>query len=143
MFNLPLFRTWSHLINMQIIFFLAVFATFWFEIGAQAGPSLIEIAAGAFLTGAVTLVGGTFVVQRARSIFGLMQTGRWVQYLLFWFAAIAGLELSVWVLPTVIEVSNLALAAAAVVYLGFASAIFVGEVPTQGRSWMPMKMPKQ
>ncbi|MBX9573056.1 MAG: hypothetical protein K2X77_29435 [Candidatus Obscuribacterales bacterium] len=138
--NVPFFRTWSHLIHMMLIFFAAVLATFWFEIGAEAGPSLLDLAAPAFVTSTLSLLAGTFVTQQTRALFNLMQTGRVFQYLSFWLTSLAGLAVSSWIFPQALEVHSFALASAAIVYLGFATAIFFGEVPVQGRSWLPVRM---
>lgn len=130
----------SHVTNMALIFFAAVSATFWFEIGAEAGPSLLNLAVPALVTSLVSLFGGVFITQQSRALFNLQQTGRVFQYVSFWLTSLAGLALSTWLFPQALEVHSFALASAAITYLGFATAIFFGEVPVKGRTWLPVSL---
>ena len=129
-----------HLINMAGIFFAAVLLTNASGIGVDAGPSSALNVLSAGLTSAIALLGGTFITQQTRSLFNLMQTGRLFQYFSFWICSILGLLASSVAFPSVLLVENFALAAFAIVVVAFSTAIFVGEVPTKGRSWLPMRM---
>lgn len=130
----------SHVSNMMVSFFAAVLAIFWFEIGAEAGPTFLQLAAPAAVTALITLVGGVFITQQSRALFNLAQTGRVFQYISFWLTGFAGLSISSWLFPQALEVHSFALASAAIVYLGFATAIFFGQVPIKGRTWLPVRM---
>lgn len=141
--NAPIHGSLSHISNMMLSFFVAVLAIFWFEIGAEAGPSLWQLAAPAFVTAIISLVGGVFITQQSRALFNLAQTGRVFQYLSFWLTSLLGLSVSSWLFPQSLEVHSFALASAAIVYLGFATAIFFGQVPIKGRTWLPVRMNSQ
>lgn len=129
-------RPWRHLAFMFGYFFVAALVTTFFGLGASA-PSIGTALAASAVTGFVSLVGGIFVTMVLRSAFGLVQTGRVLQYAGFWLATLPALSLASWL--TGATVGSAGLAALVVVVIAFTGATLAGEVPTKGRTWLPMR----
>lgn len=142
-FKSPRLSPFSHLINMSAIFSIAVLITFFAEIGAEAGPSYLAMFFASAVAGTIAAAGGAFIAQGTRAAFGLIQAGRLFQYFAFWLSTMGGLFVSALLFPSVVEIHNFGIAGALIVLIGFVSAIALGEVPTKGRTWLPMRMPKK
>lgn len=129
-------RPWRHLASMFGYFFVAALITTFAGLGASA-PSIGTALAASAVTGFVSLVGGIFATMLLRSAFKLVQTGRILQYTGFWLATLPALSLAAWL--TGATVGSAPLAALVVVAIAFAGATAFGEVPTKGRTWLPMR----
>ena len=129
-----------HFLNMLGYFIGAAAVLLISGITMTAGTLLTGVLA-AGIVGSVGLIFWLFSTISLRSMFGLMQTGRVVQYVSFFLGTWLGVCLATLLLPALV-VSHSWLAAMVVYGLAFGSATLTGEVPTKGRTWLPVRMPK-
>lgn len=137
------FMQMQHLHKMFFYFLAAAAVTFVFGLGVSVGAGVAEVlgaALAATLVSAGALAGGVGLTIALRSLFGLMQIGRILQYAAFWLAAAVSLKLVGLVFASPVVHSAL-LAGFTIFAIAFTAAIITGEVPTKGRSWLPVKMP--
>lgn len=137
------FMQMQHLHKMFFYFLAAAAVTFVFGLGVTVDGGLASwlgaVVAGA-LVSAGALAGGVGLTIAMRSAFKLMQVGRFLQYAVFWLAAGLSLKL-VGLVFTSLAVHSALLAGFAIFAIAFAAATITGEVPTKGRTWLPVKMP--
>ena len=99
-----------------------------------------------FTRGSSVQVGGSGVglTIGMRAMFGLMQVGRLLQYTAFWLSAALSLKIigiiGGLLFAASLTVNSALLAGFTVFAMAFAAATITGEVPTKGRTWLPMKM---
>ncbi len=140
------FMQMQHLWKMFFYFFAAAAVTCVFGLGVTAG-GLLPTALAVTLVSAGALVGGVGSTIALRSLFGLMQVGRLMQYTAFWLSAALSLKL-IGIIggliftasATSLTVNSALLAGFAVFAIAFSAATITGEVPTKGRTWLPVKM---
>lgn len=130
-----------HFLKMIGYFVVAALVTVFVGLGVTAGSILSGVLA-AGLIGIVGLVLGLASTILLRGVFGLMQTGRIIQYLCFFFGTWTGVCLAS-LLFSAFAVTSSALVALIVFAIAFGAATLTGEVPTKGRTWLPMRMPKK
>lgn len=85
-----------------------------------------------------SLVLGIFFTMLMRTFFGLIQTGRILQYLGFIASSTAMVYLFSLIFPTVVTASISLLAGAAIFAIAFLPATALGVVPYRKRTWMPV-----
>ncbi len=133
----------QHLWKMFFYFLAAAAVTTVFGLGVTAGD-VLPTALAAVLVSAGALIGGVGLTIGMRALFGLMQVGRLLQYTAFWLSAALSLKIIGIIGGLLFAVSltvNSALLAGFTVFaIAFAAATITGEVPTKGRTWLPMKM---
>lgn len=135
----------KHLRNMFLLFFGAAIVTMLTGLGASA-PGLLTGGLAAALVAAGTLAGGVGLTIWARSAFGLIQTGRFLQWGSFWLSAAVSFKLTALILGVfgvAIWLPSLLLASLSTFGICFAVAMLLGEVPIKGRTWMPVRMKKK
>lgn len=82
---------------------------------------------------------GTLTTAMTRAYFGLIQTGRVIQWTGFWLATSLSTGLASYLFTTDATLA-LSLYNGFVVFTGaFAAAYLLGEIPWRGRTWLPMK----
>lgn len=137
------FMQMQHLWKMFFYFLAAATVTCVFGLGVSAGD-IIPTALAAILVSAGALIGGVGLTIGMRALFGLMQVGRLLQYTAFWLSAAASLKIvgiiGGLIFAASLSVNSALLAGFTVFAIAFAAATITGEVPTKGRTWMPMKM---
>jgi hypothetical protein len=137
------FMQMQHLWKMFFYFLAAAAVTFVFGLGVSAGD-LLPTALAAILVSAGALIGGVGLTIGMRALFGLMQVGRLLQYSAFWLSAAASLKIvgiiGGLIFAASLSVNSALLAGFTVFAIAFAAATITGEVPTKGRTWLPMKM---
>lgn len=89
-----------------------------------------------------SLVLGIFFTMLMRTFFGLIQTGRILQYLGFTAAATTMVYLFSLIFPAVVSASFSLLAGVAIFAIAFLPATTLGVVPYRKRTWMPVKRKK-
>lgn len=133
----------QHLWKMFFYFLAAAAVTCVFGLGVSAGD-LLPTALAAILVSAGALIGGVGLTIGMRALFGLMQVGRLLQYTAFWLSAAASLKIvgiiGGLIFAASLSVNSALLAGFTVFAIAFAAATITGEVPTKGRTWLPMKM---
>lgn len=133
----------QHLWKMFFYFLAAAVVTTVFGLGVTAGD-LFPTALAAVLVSAGALIGGVGLTIGMRALFGLMQVGRLLQYTAFWLSAALSLKIigiiGGLLFAASLTVNSALLAGFTVFAMAFAAATITGEVPTKGRSWLPMKM---
>lgn len=130
-----------HFLKMMGYFVVAALITMFVGIGVTAGTILSGVLSAA-LIGFLGLFLGLVSTILIRGVFGLMQTGRVIQYLCFFFGAWSGVCLSSLLFSSLVVTTG-PLTALVVVAIGFGAATLTGDVPTKGRTWLPMRMPKK
>lgn len=137
------FMQMQHLWKMFFYFLVAAAVTCVFGLGVTAGD-LLPTALAAALVSAGALIGGVGSTIALRSLFGLAQVGRLIQYTAFWLSAALSLKLigiiGGLLFAASLTVNSALLAGFAVFAMAFASATITGEVQFKGRTWLPMKM---
>ena len=137
------FMQMQHLWKMFFYFLAAAAVTTVFGLGVSAGD-LLPTALAAVLVSAGALIGGVGLTIGMRALFGLMQVGRLLQYTAFWLSAAASLKIvgiiGGLIFAASLSVNSALLAGFTVFAIAFAAATITGEVPTKGRTWLPMKM---
>jgi hypothetical protein len=137
------FMQMQHLWKMFFYFLAAAAVTCVFGLGVSAGD-LLPTALAAILVSAGALIGGVGLTIGMRALFGLMQVGRLLQYTAFWLSAAASLKIvgiiGGLIFAASLSVNSALLAGFTVFAIAFAAATITGEVPTKGRTWLPMKM---
>ncbi len=133
----------QHLWKMFFYFLAAAAVTTVFGLGVSAGD-VLPTALAAVLVSAGALIGGVGLTIGMRALFGLMQVGRLLQYTAFWLSAALSLKIigiiGGLLFAASLTVNSALLAGFAVFAMAFAAATITGEVPTKGRTWLPMKM---
>lgn len=133
----------QHLWKMFFYFLAAAVVTTVFGLGVTAGD-LFPTALAAVLVSAGALIGGVGLTIGMRALFGLMQVGRLLQYTAFWLSAALSLKIigiiGGLLFAASLTVNSALLAGFTVFAMAFAAATITGEVPTKGRTWLPMKM---
>lgn len=133
----------QHLWKMFFYFLAAAAVTTVFGLGVTAGD-VLPTALAAVLVSAGALIGGVGLTIGMRALFGLMQVGRLLQYTAFWLSAALSLKLvgiiGGLLFAASLTVNSALLAGFTVFAIAFAAATITGEVPTKGRTWLPMKM---
>ena len=137
------FMQMQHLWKMFFYFLAAAAVTCVFGLGVSAGD-LLPTALAAILVSAGALIGGVGLTIGMRALFGLMQVGRLLQYTAFWLSAAASLKIvgiiGGLIFAASLSINSALLAGFTVFAIAFAAATITGEVPTKGRTWLPMKM---
>ena len=133
----------QHLWKMFFYFLTAAAVTTVFGLGVTAGD-LLPTALAAVLVSAGALIGGVGLTIGMRAMFGLMQVGRLLQYTAFWLSVALSLKIigiiGGLLFAASLTVNSALLAGFTVFAMAFAAATITGEVPTKGRTWLPMKM---
>ncbi len=133
----------QHLWKMFFYFLAAAAVTTVFGLGVTAGD-VLPTALAAVLVSAGALIGGVGLTIGMRALFGLMQVGRLLQYTAFWLSAALSLKIigiiGGLLFAASLTVNSALLAGFTVFAIAFAAATITGEVPTKGRTWLPMKM---
>lgn len=133
----------QHLWKMFFYFLAAAAVTTVFGLGVSAGD-VLPTALAAVLVSAGALIGGVGLTIGMRALFGLMQVGRLLQYTAFWLSAALSLKIIGIIgglfFAASLTVNSALLAGFTVFAIAFAAATITGEVPTKGRTWLPMKM---
>ncbi|MBA4234083.1 MAG: hypothetical protein C0465_26280 [Ralstonia sp.] len=133
----------QHLWKMFFYFLAAAAVTTVFGLGVSAGD-VLPTALAAVLVSAGALIGGVGLTIGMRALFGLMQVGRLLQYTAFWLSAALSLKIigiiGGLLFAASLTVNSALLAGFTVFAMAFAAATITGEVPTKGRTWLPMKM---
>lgn len=130
-----------HFLNMIGYFVAAAAAILLLGFNVTAGSFLAGLGS-AVIIGATGLIVGLGVTIALRAVFGLMQTGRIIQYLCFWAGTWLGLSIASFLIPALVVGSAVG-ASLAIFALAFGAATLTGEVPWKGRTWLPMRMPKR
>ena len=132
-------RPLRHLLNMYGLFVVAALATTLLHAGATitGGASLVSVACSALTAGAIGLLAGIVVTAVTRRVLRLTQTGRVIQYTGFWLASWLGLKAAAYFFSA-ITLSAPAFAGFVLFALAFGAATALGEVPTRGRTWLPV-----
>ena len=137
------FMQMQHLWKMFFYFLAAAAVTCVFGLGVSAGD-VLPTALAAVLVSAGALIGGVGLTIGMRALFGLMQVGRLLQYTAFWLSAALSLKIigiiGGLLFAASLTVNSALLAGFTVFAIAFAAATITGEVPTKGRTWLPMKM---
>jgi len=132
-------RPLRHLLNMYGLFVVAALATMFLPVGATitGGAAPLGVAFTALTAGAIGLLAGIVVTAVTRRVLLLTQTGRLIQYTGFWLASWLGLKAAAYFFAA-ITLSAPALAAFVLFAIAFGAATALGEVPTRGRTWLPV-----
>lgn len=109
--------------------------------GTLLAQALTTVVASA-IVGAFSLGGGMGITIASRSVFGLMQTGRAIQWPAFIVSAWAGLAV-VGLLFSSVAVTSGLFASLAIFAMAFGWGYFRKEIPWKGRTWLPKKMPNR
>lgn len=126
-----------HLLNFYAFFFSgSVCSLYWFHAPSAYGLAILAVAA---FTAAMAVVGGLPMTIIVRALFGLVQTGRFIEYACFWLAASGSVYLSEKWFPNAAGNSPVALRALALVATAFVAASLAGVVPWKERSWLPIR----
>jgi len=130
-----------HFRNMLGYFVGAAALTMLLGFSVSAAGLLSGIGAAAII-GVVGLVFGLGSTIVLRSVFGLMQTGRFIQYLCFFLGTTLGVSLASFAFSSLV-VSSVWLAGLVIFGIAFGAATLTGEVPLKGRTWLPRRMPNR
>jgi len=128
----------QHLFNMLCFFLGATLLSISFGNVVSDASALLG---GGFIVGGVGLAAGLLLTIVFRVLFGLVQTGRFLQYACFWAGTYAGVELADRLFAGFSSEHPIMLAFA-VFALAFMLATWAGEVPIRGRTWLPKKKPR-
>jgi len=134
------FMQMQHLHKMFFYFLGAAVLVCLLGMGVSAIGGLFLALIAMALVSAGTMAGGVGLTISLRSLFGLMQVGRLVQYASFWLSATVSLWVVDWIFHDSLMVHSAVLAGFAIFAVAFTAATTSGEVPTKGRTWLPMKM---
>ncbi len=134
------FMQMQHLHKMFFYFLGASLLICLLGMGVSAIGGLFLALIAMALVSAGTLAGGVGLTISLRSLFGLTQVGRLVQYGSFWLSAVVSLWVIDWIFHDSLMVHSAILAGFAIFAVAFTTATITGEVPTKGRSWLPVKM---
>ena len=133
----------QHLWKMFFYFLAAAAVTTVFGLGVTAGD-VLPTALATVLVSAGALIGGVGLTIGMRALFGLMQVGRLLQYTAFWLSAALSLKIigiiGGLLIAASLTVNSALLAGFTILAIEFPAATITGEVPTKGRTWLPMKM---
>lgn len=140
-----------HPLKVFLFFVFASAVTMTLGLGVSLGGSLAQAAfvavASSAMVGLFALGGGMGITIYSRSLFGLMQTGRVIQWPAFILSTWAGLSAAAWVFNTLfgtaLAVSSGLFASLAIFAMAFGWGYLRGEIPWKGRTWMPVKMPNR
>ena len=91
------------------------------------------------LIAAGSLAGGILVTMMTRNAFGLIQTGRILQYSGFILSALISTVVVGFLLSAFVSFGSPLLTGLLLFALAFGSATLTGEVPTKGRTWLPKR----
>ncbi|MDZ4833267.1 MAG: hypothetical protein SGJ27_05645 [Candidatus Melainabacteria bacterium] len=130
-----------HFLNMLGYFVGASALILLFDSSISAA-GFLSGAAAAVIIGFVGLVVGLGVTIVLRSVFGLMQTGRFIQYLCFFLGTTLGVSLASFAVSSLVVPSVWA-AGLLIFAIAFGAATWTGEVPVKGRTWLPRRMPNR
>lgn len=129
----------NHLRNMYLYFLAATFTVFALGFGTSITGSWLLAGLAAAAIAGVSVVGGIYSTMQMRQRLNLMQTGRLLQYASFIAFAFFAVHVVGFVFAAAITVSSAFFTAIALVALAFGAATLFGEVPTRGRTWLPMR----
>lgn len=128
----------THLRNMFGYFSAATLLVLILGIGAHIAPGgLFAGIVFGFVAAGIALIGGIFATMFMRNVFGLVQTGQFLQYAGFWLSSWIALKFTAAVSDGAITLTAPFVTALVLVTVAFTGAIYHGEVPK--RSWMPVK----
>lgn len=137
----------NHLRNMYLYFLAATVAAFAFGCGTSVAAAslstLLLAGVAAVIVSGCAVLGGIFGTMQMRMRLGLRQTGRVLQYASFTLSAYVGLLVASFVFGSLlgaITVSAPFWTALAIFLMAFIPATLFGEVPWQGRTWLPVRM---
>ncbi|MBU6452446.1 MAG: hypothetical protein KGS72_11745 [Cyanobacteria bacterium REEB67] len=131
----------SHFVKVALYFFASALVTLGFGIGAGfASGALFGGILVSALVSAAAVAGGVFLTVQARSLFNLMQTGRFIQYGSFWLSGLVALKVAALLFSSVLVVTNGALASLVATAICFTAATASGRIPWKGRTWLPVRM---
>lgn len=131
----------SHLIKVILYFFASSLIALGLGLGAHiAAGSLLPGVLIAALVSTAAVAGGVFVTVQARSIFNLVQTGRFIQYASFWASGAIALKIAGLLFSSVLVVSSASTAAFVAMAICFTAATLTGQIPWKGRTWLPVRM---
>jgi len=130
----------QHLHKMFFHFLGAALLVCLCSLGLTTTGGFLLAALAMALVSAGSLAGGVGLTIALRSVFGLTQLGRLVQYASFWLSASVSLAIVGWIFSESLMIYSTLGAGFAIFAVAFTAATITGEVPTRGRSWLPMKM---
>jgi hypothetical protein len=142
MFKIPKLKTphlspHRHALKMVGIFmFMTLLATM---AGLVQSSSFFATAAAIAVSGVLSVFLGTLSTASIRAKCGLIQTGRFIQYLGFWLATSLSLGLSSYLFTDGATIMSTLFGGLIIFSCSFATAYLLGEIPWRGRTWLPMK----
>lgn len=137
-FRTPHKNPLQHLLNMYVYFLVGAMIVTVGRLGVHATWWLGAVGAMA-ISPMVALVFGILVTMVIRRAFGLVQTGRLVQYAGFWLSSFAGLWLAAQFPALTLTITQPVLASLAFFAVSFGMATLFLQVPWRGRTWLPMR----
>lgn len=122
---------------MVVIFmFMTLLATM---AGIVQSSSLLSTTAVVVVSGTASVFLGTLVTAATRAYFGLIQTGRVIQYLGFWLATSLSLGVASYLFTDGATFASSLFGGLVIFACSFATAYLLEEIPWRGRTWLPMK----
>jgi len=126
-----------HALMMVAIFmFMTMLATLT---GLIQSSSLLNTVAAIAVSGIASVFLGTLLTASTRAYFGLIQTGRVIQYLGFWLATSLSVGASGYLFTNGTTFASSLFGGLVIFSCSFATAYLLGEIPWRGRTWMPMR----
>ncbi len=125
----------QHLFNMLCFFCASAFLCLTFG-NVVNNPS--ALLGGGLIVGGLGLIAGLLATIVFRIAFGLIQTGRFLQYACFWAGTYIAVVLADFLFIGFVS-DNPVVLSLVVFALAFAGATVAGEVPTRGRTWLPRR----
>jgi hypothetical protein len=126
-----------HAVVMVAIFmFMTLLATM---AGLVQSSSLLSATAVVVVSGIASVFLGTLLTASTRAYFGLIQTGRVIQYLGFWLATSLSLGVASYLFTDGATFASSLFGGLVIFACSFATAYLLGEIPWRGRTWLPMK----
>lgn len=136
-----------HPLKVFIFFVVASLVTMFAGVGASLSGDLawqsMSGLVSALMVGAFALGGGMGITIFSRGAFGLMQTGRIIQWPAFIGSTWEGFTLAAWLFAGTLAVTSGLLASLFTFGLAFGWGYLRKEIPWKGRTWLPMKMPNR
>jgi hypothetical protein len=142
MFKIPKLKTphlspRRHAVMMVVIFMsMTLLATM---AGLVQSSSFLSAIAVIVASGVTSVFLGTLLTASTRAYFGLIQTGRFIQYLGFWLATSLSVGLSSYMFTDGATFASSLFGGLVIFSCSFATAYLLGEIPWRGRTWLPMK----
>ncbi|HMP51892.1 MAG TPA: hypothetical protein PKD05_10100 [Candidatus Melainabacteria bacterium] len=133
---------YSHFLKMLALFTISSAVVTLLSLGVSLTGGFFQNVAVIFALSLGSLVLGIFFTMLMRTFFGLIQTGRILQYLGFTAAATTMVYLLGLIFPAVVSAGFSLLAGTAIFAIAFLPATVLGVVPYRKRTWLPVKRKK-